>query len=113
MKELKIIDLIVILIIGIMIGYLVCYNLNIRTTDDQVEYVENFMKFYQEGYLFPPHITGKITIDYVVGFYFRYETVSRYLLSQEIEKVCGVRPIKRIKLNTNIDRNFCEELCSE
>ena len=112
MKELKITDLIVILIIGLMIGYLVCYKLNIRTTDDQVEYVENFMKHYKQGYLIPEHITGKITIDYVVGLYFRYETISRWLLSQEIEKVCGVRPIKRIKLNTSIDRNFCEELCS-
>ncbi len=111
MKELKIFDLIVILIIGMIIGYLVCYKLNIRTTEDQVEYVENFMRYYKEGFLFPPHITGKLTLDYVISVYFRYDQISRYLLGQEIEKVCGVRPIKRIKLNTSIDRNFCEELC--
>ncbi|GAF76277.1 unnamed protein product [marine sediment metagenome] len=102
----------ILMIITFMIGYLTCYKLNIRTTEDQVEYVENFMKHYKQGYLIPPHITGKFTLDYVISVYFKYDTISRYLLGLEIEKVCGVRPIKRIKLNTTIDRNFCEELCS-
>ena len=113
MEEPKVIDFIVILIIGMMIGYLVCYKLNLRVTDDQVEYVENFMKFYRDGYFIPDSITGEKSIDYFIDLYFRYTFISRSLLSSEIEKLCGIRPIKRIELNTTIDRNLCEELCHD
>ena len=103
------IDLIVILIIGLMIGYLVCYKLNLRTTDDQIEYVENMMR--SVDIVMPEYFATNFNLNQLINIYFRYDFVSRYLLEKEIGNLCGVRPIKRIELNTTIDRNFCEELC--
>ncbi len=93
MKEdttLMIMGIMGILLMGFILGYLFCYERNIKTTDEQAEYVEMRMKNI-EGLLGAAHIQEGTTIHSWVQLYFNNQyPQGRWLLKHELGNICGI-----------------------
>ena len=86
-KELGIIMLICI-VSGMAIGYLCCYYSNVKTTPEQIEYVEHLLDNPYEVYGL---ITDNSTVKSIRAHYYHYDFISRSILEYQLERICGVK----------------------
>lgn len=102
----------VFLVLGMLMGYWLAYNINFKTTEDQVDYIEKIMNKSIPFQL----VNENMTLAQARNMYQRYYVISKGMLINEIENICGTKVYHRYPIDLNfseweVDR-LCLDLCS-
>lgn len=97
---------IVAIIFSACIGYSIAYFTHIKTTDEQINYIENKLNNSDYGYSI---LNDNLSIGTAKFYYLNFKFVSRYMLSRELENICGTKPTNKYKIIPSL--NICEDIC--